>query len=208
MPSNNYIYKMSNAGGMSTVTRYADMLAGNAVWNPWEPAGAYESIAAVTVPSGGVASVTFSSIPQNYAHLQIRAIAKDTQSTGNHSFFMLFNSDSAANYSYHAISGNNNGSTTASGVSNLSASFSGFITATDTTNIFAPNIIDVLDYSSNVKNKTTRTLGGADLNGSGQIQFISTGWFSTSPITSIAIFPAATQTLQQHSQFALYGIKG
>ena len=72
MPSNNYIYKMSNAGGMSTVTRYTDMLAGNAVWNPWEPQGAYDALSTVTVPAGGVATITFAGIPNTYKHRQLR----------------------------------------------------------------------------------------------------------------------------------------
>lgn len=67
-----YIYKMSNAGGMSTVTRYTDMLAGNSFWNPWSPSTDYDSIATTTVGAGGAASITFSSIPSTYQHLQIR----------------------------------------------------------------------------------------------------------------------------------------
>jgi hypothetical protein len=173
----------------------------------WAPVGAYEPIGIATVPSGGAVSVGFGSIPQTYAHLQIRAIAKDSQSTGNHSFSLVFNSDTGANYSYHSVGGTGS-TTTASSSTSLSASYAGFITAIDSTSIFAANIIDILDYSNSSKNTTTRTLGGADLNGSGQVQLISTAWFNTSAVTSIVIYPASGQTFQQYSSFALYGIKG
>jgi len=36
----------------------------------------YESIASVTVGSGGAANVEFTSIPATYTHLQIRGIAR------------------------------------------------------------------------------------------------------------------------------------
>jgi hypothetical protein len=38
----------------------------------------YESIATVTVGSGGASEVEFTSIPSTYTHLQIRALARNT----------------------------------------------------------------------------------------------------------------------------------
>ena len=192
---------MSNAGGMSTLTRYADMLAGNNTWNPWEPAGAYESIGAVTVPSGGVASITFSSIPETYAHLQLRCVLNNS----NISVSMQFNGDTANNYSDHILYGDGTNAL-AIGVANKpSITFTQYSNASS--NIFHASIIDILDYSNTNKYKTVRSLNGSDTNGAGFVVFSSGSWRSNSAITSIT-FSVAGGAWTQYSQIALYGIKG
>jgi len=94
---------MSNAGGMSTITRYVDMLAGNTTWSPWEPAGAYDALATVTVGSTAVSDITFTGIPTGYKHLQIRGIL--LSSSGQNNLSLRCNSDTAANYSSHQLQG-------------------------------------------------------------------------------------------------------
>jgi hypothetical protein len=73
-------------------------------------------------------------------------------------------------------------------------------------NIFSAHIIDILDYANTNKFKTTRTLHGYDLNGSGLIQYFSGNWRSTSAISTIRLFPG-NNALAQYSSFALYGVK-
>lgn len=208
MASNNYIYKMSNAGGMSTVTRYTDMLAGNTTWNPWEPAGAYESIATTTVGAGGASSIIFSSIPSTYTHLQIRGIGRDTQASGAHSLRLQFNGDTGSNYTYHALTGD--GSSASAGALTAQATqYPGYLIGTSGgSNVFAATIIDILDYTNTNKNKVTRTLSGIDNNGSGNIGLFSGMWSNTAAITSISLLPLASTTFTQYSSFALYGIRG
>jgi hypothetical protein len=78
------------------------LLAGNAAFIPT----AYESIATVTVGSGGIADFTFTSIPSTYTHLQIRAYWGFTD-TGNNTWLNTrFNSDSGTNYAYHSLRAN------------------------------------------------------------------------------------------------------
>ena len=61
----------------------------------------YESIATVSVGSGGAANVEFTSIPGTYTHLQIRAIG---QTAGSGQFVkMQMNSDTTTNYNSHII---------------------------------------------------------------------------------------------------------
>ena len=215
MASNNYIYKMSNAGGMATVTRYTDMLAGNTTWNPWEPQGAYDALSTVTVPSGGLATITFAGIPQGYKHLQIRAIARSTSSVAGStvsygaSGFMTFNGDSAANYAVHYIEGN--GSTaSANAIPNfnyLLISDLGGPYATSTAGIFSASVIDILDYSNTSKNKTLRVLNGQDRNGYGRMMFQSGLWVNTAAISSISVTISDSANFAQHSQFTLYGVR-
>lgn len=194
---------MSNAGGMSTLTRYTDMLAGNAVWNPWEPQGALDALSTVTVPSGGVASITFAGIPSTYKHLQIRAIAKSTSTASQGD--LTFNGDTGSNYAWHQLFGN--GSSAGADNSTSRANIVGVASLVNSsiTNVFSASIIDILDYTAN-KNKTVRHLVGQDENGSGVISLNSGLWMNTSAINTITI-TARSNAIAQYSQFTLYGVK-
>jgi len=65
-----------------------------------KPFNSYESIQTVTVGAGGTATVTFSSIPATYTHLQIRGIARASADT---QLDVTLNSDTGSNYSYHTL---------------------------------------------------------------------------------------------------------
>lgn len=209
MPSNNNIYKMSNAGGFKSLTRYTDMLAGNAVWNPWEPAGAYESIAVATVPSGGAASVAFTSIPQTYQHLQIRGISRPTEagSTGAQYVYLNMNSDTGTNYSRHSLTGDGSAATAQAAASDSVIRVGYQLRNGFAANIFATSIIDILDYKNTNKNKVVRSLNGFDANGAGYIALNSGSWMNTNAVTSLTL-TCEVGSFVQFSQFALYGIKG
>ena len=206
MANNNQIYKFSNAGGFKSLNRYYDMLAGNTVWNPWEPQGAFDALSTVTVPSGGLASLTFAAIPNTYKHLQIRAIAKDSQASASHSLRMQFNSDTGSNYTYHALTGDGS-SASAGALTSQTNLFPGFVMGTTGTNVFAVSIHDILDYANVSKNKVIRTLSGVDNNGSGNIGLFSGLWINTNAINSVTILPAASTNFTEFSQFTLYGVK-
>jgi hypothetical protein len=172
----------------------------------------YESIATQTVGAGGAASVTFSSIPSTFKHLQIRGIARDSAAdTGVQNVVMSLNSDTTyTNYRTHYLLGD--GATPDAG----SIQVSGFYTAAAlavsnnaTASIYGATVIDILDYADTNKNKTLRVLAGIDLNGvGGQMRLQSSVWLSTSAVTSCTINVRSAGNLMQYSQFALYGIKG
>jgi hypothetical protein len=164
--------------------------------------GDYESIATVTVGAGGSSTVTFSSIPSAYQHLQIRGIMLST--TANHADVTL-NSDTGNNYAAHQLEGNGAGVNADAGASR-SNMFSLFWTP-GTTNGIGGGVIDILDYANTNKNKTLRSLRGADNNGSGTIALMSGLWMNTTAVTSITL-TARGGTFTQYSSFALYGIKG
>lgn len=206
MANNNQIYKMSNAGGFKSLNRYYDMLAGNITWNPWSPAGAYDALATVTVPSGGAVSISFAGIPTGYKHLQVRVSARGT---GNDTYFNTrFNSDTAANYSWHQLFGD--GSSAGAGAGSSATGMVG-VQFTDTASVFNAGIIDILDYASTNKAKTVRSLSGFDANGSGKVILRSGAWYKNTSsvydaVTSITLTPA-TGTIEQYSTFSLYGVK-
>ena len=169
--------------------------------------GDYESISTTTL-TGNQSTITFSSIPSTYKHLQLRFIAKTDRAETDDYVLMKLNSDATANYSWHIIRGNGSaaiagGSANASNI-RLEYAASGNSGAS---NIFAASVLDILDYADTNKYKTTRILNGMDLNGSGWIYFSSGNWRSTSAITSITLTPSFGTNFMQYSSFALYGCK-
>jgi len=181
------------------------MLAGNTAFKPTS----YESIATVTVGSGGAASAAFTSIPGTYAHLQIRMFVKTDRSGASQDAVKIrFNSDSGTNYTYHFIYGD--GSGTASEGYTSENGGRGYRASGDlnATSIFGAMVTDILDYANTNKYTTIKTLGGVDLNGSGEMWLTSSLWLNTNAITSITIVPATGPNFKQYSHFALYGIKG
>ena len=167
----------------------------------------YESIATTTVGGGGSATVTFSSIPATYKHLQIRSIGRTTQSATDSFIEIEMNSDTGSNYSYHLLQGDGSSAVTGVLSSQTKAYARNFTAANAGASNFGAIIIDVLDYANTNKYKTIRNLGGTDNNGSGTINLTSGLWMSTSAITSIKFTPESGN-FAQYSQFALYGIKG
>ena len=158
----------------------------------------YESIATVTVGSGGQSTVTFSSIPSTYKHLQIRS--SHTLLGGEDNLYMKLNTSINSTY-YHYLFGNGSSAVAGATTGNLYT-----IQFGNASNIFYGNIVDILDYGSTTKNKTIRTLGGADFNGSGGVYLGSNLYATTSAITSITI-GSNSYNIGQYSHFALYGIK-
>ena len=165
-------------------------------------AGDYEPIFTTTVGAGGSASITFSTIPSTYKHLQIRAIA--LSSSSNHGDLQL-NGDTATNYAGHSLEGDG-GSVAAQAGATRSDMFS-MVRMAGSSGAVAASVIDILDYASTNKYKTVRALRGFDNNGTGNIGLISGSWRSTSAISSITI-NARAGSFAQYSHFALYGIKG
>lgn len=169
----------------------------------------YESIATVTVGSGGSSSILFTSIPSTYKHLQIRAIARAAAAQTAGEAQITINSDSGSNYTYHNLQGNG-ASVSADGAGSQSIMYSQFRFAggNDTANTFGGLVMDILDYANTSKYKTIRSLGGYDANGSGVIRLASGLWMSISAVTSIGLTNQGGSDWAQYSHFALYGIKG
>lgn len=164
--------------------------------------GEFDSIATITVGSTPVSEIVFSSIPQNYKHLQVRGIVRNSVTEGN--FRIQFNSDTAGNYSHHQLTGDGSGTASYSGASQsyiTSGNFSGV------SGIFTGVVLDVLDYADTNKFKTTRSHTSFDRNGGGSVYFCSGNWRSTSAITSIRLY-AGNDAIAQYSSLALYGIEG
>jgi len=163
----------------------------------------YESIATTTVGSGGASSITFSSIPATYQHLQIRGITAGSgvQST------LRFNSDSGSNYAAHSILGDGSSVSAGAAASQTGINSIGYLT--NVSNVFVPFIVDILDYSNTNKYKTTRYTFGWEKNAAGGYIYYASGlWMNTSAVNTIVISADGGGSISQYSSYALYGIKG
>ena len=200
------VYKLSANSVRNGRTVYGSMLAGNTTYVP----AAFESIATVTVGSGGAADVEFTSIPGTYKHLQIRYIARATTASGAAAYnwgYLRVNGNSA-NYATHYLFGE--GSSVSAGAETGNQFNYMYTTSNNaTSNTFAVAVIDILDYANTDKNKTFRYLGGWDVNGAGGYSMYQSGlWANTSAITSIKFQGLQSSgNFAQYSHFALYGIK-
>ena len=189
--------------------KYRSMLAGNTAFSP----ASYESIATITVGSGGVSNVEFTSIPSTYTHLQLRYYAQTNRATyGIAEYQLTFNSDTGSNYSYHSVYGDGAGIGPGNAANTTSIKGDGEM-GTSTGGTFGIGVLDILDYKNTNKFKTVKWLAGVDTNGTvsgfgGRVGMFSGNYRSTSAITSIKFVPNSGSLFTQYSSFALYGIKG
>jgi hypothetical protein len=184
-----------------TISR--SMLVGNSPYIP----PSYESISTVTVGAGGSSTVTFSSIPQTYKHLQIRYLTKDTYSVAADFVSFTITGNGTNTWRNHHIYGN--GTDALSGTTANLIVYSTPNSHSSLANMFGVGIIDLLDYASTIKNKTFRVLNGLELNTNntlGRITFQSLLKVDTAAISSLTF--TADLSFAQNTQFSLYGIKG
>ena len=189
---------------LKTLNKYDDFLAGNP---PYIPVS-YDSISTITVGAGGTTSVTFSSIPQTYTHLQIRGISRNNRASQLDGVYFRANSDTGTNYSFHSILGSGATATVDSATSSTFFQLGIVAASNATASVFGGFVADVLDYTNTNKYKTVRSIGGYDSNGNGYAVFDSGSWRNTAAITSITLGSSDGSGLLQYSSFALYGIKG
>jgi hypothetical protein len=171
------------------------------------PPTSYESIATVTVGSGGTSAIDFTSIPATYTHLQIRGIGRTDRADVRDYYKVQFNLDTGSNYAWHQLYGSGETVNAQAGTSATEIRSFRVAGANDTASIFGAQSIDILDYANTNKYKTLRSLGGIDTNGAGEISLNSGLWQNTNAITSIQIKPGGGTNWVQYTQFALYGIK-
>ena len=210
--------------GLTTGTAYTFTVAGTTAYgvasnssaasNSVTPASpsSFESIATVTATSGQ-STISFTSIPQTYKSLQIRAIVRSAgDSIGNFSTFLNPNPGSGIGNTFHSLRGNGS---TATAVGYATGTYTSVLITGNpgnqaTANLFGGFIVDLIDYASTSKNKTFRIFTGLErpdlAAGSSVLALSSSLWVSTDAITSIDLVDSgggyATGTT-----FALYGIK-
>ena len=83
----------------------------NKVWDQSTYLNDFQSIATVIVPSGGQSTITFTNIPQTYAHLELRISARMNRADYADNIAVRVGNGSAdtTNYSWHEFRGDGSG---------------------------------------------------------------------------------------------------
>lgn len=192
------ITKVSNSGFKSGMTKYDSFLAGNEAYDP-----AATWLIQRVAGTGSSGSITFSSIPQTYQHIQIRALA-NTNAGANAYLMLQVNGDTGSNYANHGLYGDGSSAFAYGNASDTKITQNLIFNSSTSHGV---QIIDIHDYANTSKYKTTRTMSGDDLNGSGRIYLTSGLWMSTSAVTSITLY-STSGSFTTSSTFALYGFTG
>ena len=197
-------------------TNYGVASVASAASNSITPAvgTSYESIATYVV-STPVPSITFSTIPQTFTHLQLRMVSRSTRSAGFSNVIRgQYNGDTTTgNYwAYHFFGGDGASPVAANGAAFGSAggAFGHSVGANQTAETFCFNILDIEDYKNTNKLKVGRVMLGYSDNAGiyPEAQFWSHLWKSTTAINQITLIDNTGDNFAQHSHFALYGIRG
>jgi hypothetical protein len=166
---------------------------------------------ATTYLEADAASVTFSSIPQTYEHLQLRVSSHDSYDAGTDILYARFNSDSGTNYSYHFMeaysSSTNSGGGTGKTYAYLGKVLASFGTTLATS--YGSLVVDILDYANTNKNTTTKSISGTlDPRPTNVVYSNSSLWDDTSAVTQIDLhcLPWAGGGFVRGSEFTLYGL--
>jgi hypothetical protein len=165
----------------------------------------FESIQSYLITTN-TASVTFSSIPGTYKHLQIRGTYYATANLGS-DVLMRFNSDTGSNYSHAGYVAASTG-TTATSYGQGSVTYVSVGNQATGSTTAGMGICDILDYAHTNKRKTIRAICGvAGASGDKAIYYMSGNWRNNNAITSIEIAPYSA-SFTAGSVISLYGIKG
>ncbi len=158
----------------------------------------FDAIATYTAASTP-STITFSSIPQTYKHLQIRAVLRNTGAS-NYATISI-NSGSVRQNWFSSTAGTVSVTMTTSSdivLSNIS---------TAPTTYYGGNILDIEDYASTTRNKSVRNIGGfqtTQTTTGGVFAFASLLSVNTGAVTSITLTPGAGN-FAQYSSATLYG---
>lgn len=177
----------------------------------------YDSISTVTLGSTQ-STISFSSIPQNYKHLQVRGIVRSTyvraggSQTGVAMYLRVGNNGTiyTSNYAWGELYG------TGTSVLSFHAGTQTIMVTADqsipsansASQFYGPNVIDILDYTNTNKATTLRALSGLNQNGSGvtNVNLFSAAYFGTQAITDLQF--TTDSDFAAGTTLSLYGIKG
>lgn len=163
----------------------------------------FTKIASVSVGSGGVASITFSSIPSTYTDLVVLVSCRSSQSGAFADYGTIVFNGSSSTFSYKDVYGNGSSAASTGGSVNTIFVYQGNAATASTfgnASIYIPNYT-----SSNNKSFSIDTV--VENNGTTGYDALTAGlWSTASAITSVGLAPASGTWLE-YSTFTLYGIK-
>ena len=154
------------------------------------------------------ASVTFSSIPATYEHLQVRGSNAATGDSTGQAYYIEFNGSAGTAYSSCIFRGH----TSSTGCNPLDGTayiqiYDGIHGSSTDRTEYATIIFDVFDYTNTNKNTSAMLIGGQSISNTNRRIWWGSGlWDSTAAITQIKFTPSSGN-MRRGSEFTLYGIK-
>jgi len=173
------------------------------------PAGSYEHIQTLT-GNNSSSTISFTSLPTGYRHLQIRVSARVGGSVASNNLLIRFNSISTTSYSSRGLTGKGSGTNQASAETftgtNAITLRDSLTDGSNSGTMTSIQIIDILEYQQTTKTKTLKVVGGA-MYSPATVYLYSGMLNNTAAITSIDLIAGAS-AFSANSNFSLYGIKG
>ena len=165
----------------------------------------YSKIATYTVGSGGVGTINFFNIPQNYTDLKV-VVSGRTNNAQLYDYLTIKFNASTSGYSSKVLYGT--GAAAASTAAGSDITFGGLNGDSATANTFANAEYYIPNYTgSNYKSVSHEGVQESN-NASTVFAFLTAGiWASTEPINSITLSMAFGTLFKQYSTAHLYGIK-
>jgi hypothetical protein len=160
-------------------------------------------ISTVTVGSGGVATISFTGIPQTYTDLMLVHSMRTSRTAYHESIKLSFNGSTSSQTNRRLYGDGGNAAST-----NDTLMYGGQAgAASGTANTFGNSTVYIPNYTSS-NNKSSSEEGTGENNATGSLIDMNANlWANTAPITSITLTPENSGTIQQYSTATLYGIR-
>lgn len=159
-------------------------------------------------------SVSFTSIPATYQHLQIRASVRDTASAYVESIYVQLGGasdspvDTGSNYTYNYIDVDGTSETGTGATGNTNILLGKAVAASATSQIFSGLFINILDYANANKSTTVQSFLEAPVTSgsNARMRFTAGLWTDLEAVQTIKLI--ANVNFATHSVFTLYGLTG
>lgn len=182
-------------------TKYINFLAGNEAFD-------YNSDILISEQylTALTTTVTFSNIPQEYKHLQIRWTAKNSSTSPG--FNVRINGVTTASYTYHYLTGDGSTLGTSNSTSATTIVIPKGMPTSTTSTLFGQGILNILDYANETKHKPVRYIAGVGATTTVRGVTLGGGVLVDTPaVTSITLLTSANN-FAVGSRFSLYGSRG
>lgn len=175
---------------------------------------AYTLIDSQVIGAGGASNITFSSIPSTYYHLELRYIAKNTDTGTNNGVSWLLkpnNNVTTTDYLVAGIYGQRLGADDFQDLTtpgspgqwpwwNINTSKAGY------SNWFGSGNVFIFDYANSNKHKTVIMQGGFHWDVNSQISYQVQFYEQNTAISSLTVAPS-DNNWAEYTKFSLYGVK-
>lgn len=159
-------------------------------------------ISSVTVGSGGVSQIDFTSIPSTYDDLVLYSSLR-SEGTSTIAALLRFN-DSTTGYSEDEVWGTGSAAT----ASPDSNSYGGYaVSSAKTAGVFANSMVYITNYAGSTYKSSTSDSVTENNATAVETSLMANLWSNTSAITKITLLRNGTNNFAQHSTAYLYGIK-